>query len=133
MKAKTILGVIALILALAGGWYFINFEKYAPTTYVTDTAHGQVTTDTTTGLTSTTTPKYSMADIAPHKDATSCYSIISGSVYDLTMWVNLHPGGKGAILSLCGTDGTTAFMNRHHGAPKQMSILARYQIGVLTQ
>ena len=133
MKIKLILGLIAFIITLSDGWYYMNFKKYAPTIYVTDTASAQVTTNTTTGLTSTTTPTYSMSDVASHKDATSCYSIISGSVYNLTMWVNLHLGGRGAILGLCGIDGTTAFMNKHHGALKQMNILARYKIGVLTQ
>jgi cytochrome b involved in lipid metabolism len=133
MKTKSILALLALIIALGGGWYFMNFEKYAPTKYVTNTPTGTVTTDTTTGTTSTGTPTFSMTDVAAHKDASSCYSIVSGAVYDLTMWVNMHPGGKGPILSMCGTDGTQAFMNQHHGAPKQMAILARYQIGVLTQ
>lgn len=127
-----VLGV-ALIGAAGGAWYYMNFTKYAPTTYVTDTENGAVTTDTTTGETSTTTPSYTQAEIASHKDATSCYTVISGSVYDLTMWVNMHPGGKGAILSLCGVDGTERFMNKHKGGEKYMGILARYKIGVQAQ
>ena len=106
MNTKTILGLLALIIALGGGWYYMNFQKYAPATYVTDTPHGQVTTDTVTGTTSTNTPKYLMTDVASHKDKTSCYSVVSGAVYDLTLWVNMHPGGKNPILSLCGHDGT---------------------------
>ncbi len=131
MKTKIILGLVALILVVAGGWYYMNFAKYAPTTYVTDTPTGSITTNTTTGTVSTSTPTYVMADIATHKDATSCYTVVSGSVYDLTMWVNLHPGGKGGILKMCGADGTEIFTKMHHGAPKQMEILARYKIGTL--
>ena len=43
------------------------------------------------------TPKPSgntMADIRLHNSATSCWSAINGNVYDLTDWVNSHPGGK---------------------------------------
>ncbi len=127
-----VLGV-ALVGAAGGAWYYMNFTKYAPTTYVTDTENGAVTTDTTTGETSTTTPSYTQTEVASHKDATSCYTVISGSVYDLTMWVNMHPGGKGAILSLCGVDGTERFMNKHKGGEKYMGILARYKIGVQAQ
>lgn len=128
-----ILGVIVVLGALGGAWYYYNFTKYAPTTYVTDTPSGSTTTNTVTGETSTTTPTYTMAQVAQHNNATSCYSVISGSVYDLTMWVNLHPGGRQAILSICGVDGTAPFMAQHHGAPRQMTILARYKIGVLGQ
>lgn len=133
---KIIIAIVlgALLLGAAGGiWYYMNFTKYAPTTYVTDTKDGPITTDTATGETSTTTPIYTQTEIASHKDAASCYTIISGSVYDLTMWVNLHPGGKGAILSLCGIDGTERFMNKHKGGEKYMGILARYKIGVQAQ
>jgi len=121
------------ILILGSGWYYFNFRQYAPTTYVTDTANGSITTNSITGATSTTTPTYTLADISSHNNASSCYSIVSNSVYDLTMWVNIHPGGKGAILSLCGHDGTDAFMNKHKGGDKFMKILARYKIGNLVQ
>ena len=128
-----ILGGIAGIAILLGGWYYFNFQKYAPTTYVTDTPTGQVTTNTTTGTTSTATPTYTLSDITSHKNATSCYSIINTSVYDLTTWVNMHPGGKGAILSICGTNGTDAFMKKHKGGEKFMTILARFKIGEVQQ
>src|SRR3989344_4463620 len=51
---------------------------------------------------------YSMEEVSKHKDATSCCVTISGNVYDLTGWIPLHPGGRAAILGLCGTDGTAA-------------------------
>ncbi len=128
-----IVGSIAIIGVVGAGWYYFNFQKYAPETYVTDTPTGQVTTNTTTGETSTTTPSYTMLDIANHKDIASCYSIVNNSVYDLTMFVNMHPGGKDAILSICGVDGTEKFMNKHKGGEKFMKILSRYKIGELTQ
>ena len=126
-------GALVVFLLFGVGWYYYNFTQYAPTTYVTDTPTGSTTTDTKTGTTSTTTPTYTMADVSTHNSISSCYSVVSGSVYDLTMWINLHPGGKGAILSMCGTDGTSAFMNQHRGKSKFMTILARYKIGTLIQ
>jgi cytochrome b involved in lipid metabolism len=128
---KIILSLVGIAIVLGGGWFYKSWTTYAPTTYVTDTPSGSITTNTTTNTTSTTTPTYTLADIAKHNDATSCYSAISGSVYDLTLWINMHPGGKGTILSICGIDGTQAFMNQHHGRPKYMAILARFKIGVL--
>ena len=139
MKSSTlILAIIALLVIIGGGWYFYNFNKYAPSTYVEETTNGdgstsQTTINTSTGTSSPGSPSFTLSQIATHKDATSCYSTISGKVYDLTMWVNMHPGGSQAILSICGIDGTQAFMNQHHGAKRQMDILARYYIGTLSQ
>ena len=109
-----------------------------PTTGTTSGTTG--TTGGTTGqttqinpLTGNTTGGITMAEVAKHNSAASCYTAISGSVYDLTAWVNQHPGGKEAILSLCGTDGTAAFKNQHGGQKKQEDTLATYKIGLLSQ
>ncbi len=82
-----------------------------------------------TSVSSSTT--FTMADIASHNSATSCYSAIGGSVYNLTSFVTKHPGGQSAIKSLCGVDGTTAFSSQHGGQGSPASILAQYKIGVV--
>ncbi len=74
---------------------------------------------------------YSMSDITLHADAQSCWTSINGNVYDLTSWVNQHPGGKDAILYLCGKDGTSAFTGKHGGQPKQEIKLDSFLIGKL--
>lgn len=71
--------------------------------------------------------------VATHATRVSCWSIINGNVYDLTSWIPQHPGGEGAILQLCGTDGSTKFNGKHGGAQKQATILAGFKIGVLAQ
>lgn len=132
------LGGVGLILVVAGAWFYMNWNTYAPETYVKESVTElgittQTTVNTTTGTTTQGAPKYTQGDVASHKDATSCYTIINGSVYDLTMWVAVHPGGKKAILSLCGIDGTSRFTSQHSGDAKPMSVLARFKIGVVTQ
>jgi cytochrome b involved in lipid metabolism len=127
--------VIGLVILAIVSWAFSNWKTYAPTTYVqerTDEVTGTTTSTTVNTATGTTTqgaPSYTPAEVAAHNTAASCYTVINGKVYDLTLWVNVHPGGKPAILSLCGTDGTAKFMNKHKGAQKQMDILARFYIG----
>lgn len=141
---NTILAITLTVIVIGGGWFYYNFTQYAPKTYVKDTEvatkneNGSSTTttvsatvNTTTGDTTKIIQSYSLTDISTHGDASSCYTAISDSVYDLTMWVNIHPGGKGAILSICGKDGTDAFINKHKGGEKFMKILARYKIGNL--
>lgn len=74
-----------------------------------------------------------MADVAAHKDATSCYTVINSTVYDVTSWISKHPGGERAILGTCGKDATDAFTNKHGGQEKPESILATFKIGTLAQ
>lgn len=139
MQKKTILlSILGLIILGGAGWAYSNWRVYAPTTFVQEAtdASGVLTTttvNTTTGTTTPGSPAYSLAQVAVHKDATSCYTVISGKVYDLTLWINMHPGGKDKILSICGIDGTAPFIAQHGGQRKPMSTLARFLIGTLTQ
>lgn len=138
MKTMHIFGsFIIIVLVGAGIWWYKSFTTYAPNEYVKETSTGTTTVSTTvnatTGSETPTIKSFTALEVAGHKDQASCYTSINNSVYDLTLWVNIHPGGKERILSICGIDGTERFMNKHHGAQKQMTILARYKIGVLTQ
>lgn len=68
------------------------------------------------------------AEVATHATESSCWSIISGSVYDLTDYVSRHPGGKSRILGICGKDGTRSFEGQHGGESKPERILSGYFI-----
>ena len=76
---------------------------------------------------------YTMAQVKANKSASKCWSVINEKVYDLTAWINAHPGGAGAIVSLCGTDGTQDFLARHRNQSKPESRLAGYLLGPLTK
>ncbi len=97
-----------------------------PTPPVTPPATPPVVSSTGTPVTS-----YTLAAIASHNTATSCYTAISGSVYDLTPFITGHPGGSTAILSLCGHDGTAGFLAQHAGMSRPQSMLAGLRIGTL--
>lgn len=74
---------------------------------------------------------YTLTQVSSHNSATSCWSAVNGQVYDLTSWVNAHPGGKAAILMICGKDGSPLFNAQHGNSGKIAKILAKYEIGVL--
>jgi len=76
---------------------------------------------------------FTLKDIESHKDATSCWTTISGKVYDVTSWIAKHPGGKKAILSTCGVDATDEFSGKHGGERRPESELAKYYIGTLVK
>ena len=73
--------------------------------------------------------KYSMANIAKNNSTSSCWAAISGKAYDLTAWISRHPGGAGAIVSICGTDATSVFQGKHGGQSGPASSLSAYLLG----
>ena len=73
-----------------------------------------------------------MADVAARDSAAECWVAIDGNVYDLTAWARSHPGGRGAILNLCGTDGTTQFLSQHGGQATPSATLDDYYLGPLS-
>lgn len=75
---------------------------------------------------------YTLDDVAKHASASSCWTAVYGDVYDVTSWINQHPGGKRAILSMCGTDGTNSFDNQHGGQRRANAELASFKIGALS-
>lgn len=86
--------------------------------------------------TSETAPEsmaFTMADVRARATSEQCYTVVNGSVYDLTDWIAKHPGGSRAILSLCGTDGTASFEGKHGGQGRPESELASYKIGTLSE
>ena len=76
---------------------------------------------------------YTMAQVKANNGRAKCWTVISENVYDLTAWIGDHPGGAGAIVSLCGTDGTQGFLAMHRNQSKPESRLAGYLLGPLAK
>lgn len=74
---------------------------------------------------------FTLADIASHNNAKSCYTAVRGTVYDLTNFISAHRGGAGNILKICGKDGTNSFVRKHGGRPEPEQELAGHEIGIL--
>jgi len=52
---------------------------------------------------------YTLANVAQHPDANSCWYVLYGVVYDFTNYIDDHKGGRGTILAECGTDATVPY------------------------
>lgn len=76
---------------------------------------------------------YTMADVEGNADAESCWTVIDGTVYDVTDWISQHPGGAERIEGLCGTDGTDQFQGQHGGSSGPEGQLAEFAIGQLSE
>lgn len=96
----------------------------------TATTSGSATA-TSTATSSTTASGYTLAQVKEHNSASSCWTAIDGTVYDLTAWISQHPGGVGPIEGLCGTDGSAAFTQQHGGQARPARELAQFKLGAL--
>lgn len=119
-------------VAIIGGIYFWSTGNITSKS-ITATSTPSVSTSTLESSNASTTPEasFSIDEVKSHKDATSCYSVINGNVYDLTNWINKHPGGPAKILLLCGRDGSSLFNTQHGTSGRPNSILATFKIGIL--
>jgi uncharacterized membrane protein len=74
---------------------------------------------------------YTLAQVATHDSPSDCWAAINGDVYDLTAWIDQHPGGAQRIIDICGTDGSAAFDDQHSGQSEPEQDLAQFQVGAL--
>lgn len=136
MKKSLIIGsIIVAILAVIVIVLVAKNNRSAEPIDVTVTPPASQSQDATSATTSSapSSGMFTMAQVATHNNASSCYSAINGIVYDLTTWINRHPGGSARILSICGKDGSSAFNGQHAGEPRPEQILAGFQVGALVQ
>ena len=98
--------------------------------HVTSVKTGTTTPAVTVPAVSSGT-SYSMAQVAAANSKTKCWTTIGGNVYDLTSWIAQHPGGQGAILGICGKDGTAVFDAQHGGQSRPEQELKSFLIGTL--
>lgn len=139
---KTTIALLALFAFVLGGGYAlyvhihptIQSSTSATQTASTSSTQPSVTASPSSNGTTPAGPKmYTSAEVAAHNTSSSCWTIINGTVYDLTTWIFQHPGGEGAILSICGVDGTQAFEGQH-GNPRDtrpQQLLAGFKVGTL--
>ncbi len=130
-KSTIIFSVIVLLLlgAIGGGiWVTLNNRQAQP---LPD------------NQTSDQAKAYTLSEVARHASKDDCWAIISDDVYDLTEFINRHPGGD-EILRACGTDATTLFNSRQtqdgqwvgSGTPHSqaaMEQLAKLKIGTVNK
>lgn len=140
---KIIITTVILILLGIGAFTYKQQRGTSDSSYKLSESVTTIPSETTTTETQTASttegnpapaqPKLTAEEVAKHNSKASCYSIINSSVYDLTSWISKHPGGEKGILSICGKDGTSAFMGKHGGGQKQIDQLSTFKIGALVQ
>jgi len=118
---------IAAVLSVSGLTYFVGHTG-AQATW--EKRIGPIATPTPTPTPSDTTGTgITTAQVATHNKATDCWIIIKSDVYDLTSYIQQHPGGAGVLTNLCGKDATSAFESQHASQMAPASALAALKIG----
>ncbi|KAJ1913751.1 hypothetical protein H4219_005074 [Mycoemilia scoparia] len=76
--------------------------------------------------------EYTLEEIAKHNKPDDCWVAIQGFVYNVTAYLDFHPGGRKQLMRAAGKDGTEMFKKMHSwvNAPH---ILDKCCIGMLAK
>lgn len=125
------LGVFVMVagsLVLAGYWTGRN---------KTDSS-GQNTTQNTDSQGTSDAKIFTTEVVAKHNTSGDCWIIIDGSIYNVTSFIPVHPGGAEKIIPYCGADATEGFATKNKPTPQEhsptaKSMLEKYFVGKLGQ
>ncbi len=70
---------------------------------------------------------YDFSEITKHDSKDDCWLLIENKVYNVTDYVNSHPGGQ-AIVQGCGKDSTELYNSRPMGSGTSHSDSAKQQL-----
>lgn len=76
--------------------------------------------------------KYSLNELSEHNDKNSLWVLIHHGIYDLTKFVEEHPGGEEVLLEQAGKDATEAFEDVGHSTDAR-ELMNQYKIGELCE
>ncbi|XP_042506217.1 cytochrome b5-like [Macadamia integrifolia] len=71
---------------------------------------------------------YEFDDVSIHSQHKDCWLIINGKVYDVTSFMDDHPGGSEVLLSSTGKDATNDFEDTGH-SDNARELMGKYYIG----
>ncbi|MDB4989643.1 MAG: Sulfite reductase flavoprotein alpha-component [Myxococcaceae bacterium] len=73
-----------------------------------------------------------LSEVARHNDAQHGYwVVIDRVVYDLTEFIELHPGGRRVVQAYAGMDASHGFARAHHGRADVDAMRESYRIGMV--
>ncbi len=75
-----------------------------------------------------------ISEVAEHNDrAQGHWMILDGTVYDLTRFIGLHPGGDRVIEAYAGLDGSHGYARAHRDRPEVDAMREMYRLGSVRQ
>ena len=74
--------------------------------------------------------EYTLEEVAKHNAPPSVWSIYKGNVYDITMYLDYHPGGVDVLKPCFGKDMTELF-NKYHSYIRIDGFIGKLKIGYI--
>lgn len=111
-EPKVILGLILVLLAA----YYMFADPGGATD---DDDHGEK-------------GPFTVEEVAKHNKEGDAWIIVEGKVYNVTKYIDEHPGGVNALKAYAGRDATKAFRGPQHGAQVD-DVIALFYIGELVK
>ncbi|KAF5022865.1 hypothetical protein F66182_5098 [Fusarium sp. NRRL 66182] len=71
---------------------------------------------------------FTAKQVAAHNTRDDCWMTIQGQVYDVTKYIQDHPGGADVLIEAAGKDATVEFDNAGH-SEDAFEIMAEYRVG----
>ncbi|XP_077210165.1 cytochrome b5-like isoform X2 [Tasmannia lanceolata] len=73
---------------------------------------------------------FTLEDVSKHDTNKDCWLIINGKVYDVTKFLEDHPGGDEVLVSATGKDATDDFEDVGHSTSAR-AMMDEYYVGVI--
>jgi len=130
MLQKITLFLIAIFFLIIASIGVLNYV-YPPdqTTGGPDIVNNTTATNTAPAGTNSQSGGLTYAEVAKHNTPSNCYLTIKGVVYNVSSYINKHPGGSNAITSNCGKEASGLFASIHSNFA--WNLLSGYKIGVI--
>lgn len=72
----------------------------------------------------------SLSEVNKHNSASDCYLIINQKIYNVSSFINSHPGGAQKITEKCGQEVSDLFAQIHSN--RAWDLLKKYQVGTIS-
>lgn len=134
--------LLATVLIIVGGFmsyvaiggFLEKQSKEQKTQTIIDNSPSNSNTSSSSTPAANTNKTFTTDEVPQHSKASDCWLIIDGKVYEVTKYIQDHPGGASAIIDYCGQEATQAFATQGGGGShsnQARSILGDYEIGLL--
>lgn len=82
------------------------------------------------GVKKTGYKEYTMEEVSQHNNPPSIWTVYKGDVYDITMYVDSHPGGVEILKPIYGKDMTELY-DKNHSYIKIQNFIGPLKIGTI--
>ncbi len=115
--------IVVLVVVVIAGFIFFKNSQSSVTT-------NQLPSSNNTQVSGQSNSQYTLTDVAPHNSRSDCWTVIDNNVYNITNFIDIHPGGS-EIIRACGVDASALFASVRDHDQQAVQTLPTYKIGTL--